>query len=92
MGILKLNMTMGVRMSDSILVWLVVEGPYSVEDDLPEDEEYPEGFSHWVVCMITDGPEGEPYYEDMWFTSFEDAYAFKREVDWGKEPLEIADE
>lgn len=75
---------------NSVFIWKA-GGPYSVED-LPEEEEYPEGFSHWLVCLVTEGINIEPSYEELWFHSFDDAYALKNKVDMSMEPLEVSNE
>lgn len=72
---------------DSLVVWKVMGGPFSV-DDLPEDEQpgHP-AFQSWLVLMVApeDCPEDWFDYE-LWFESFDHAYQYKMHVDKSMEP------
>ncbi len=79
-----------------MFVWKVMDGPYCL-DDLPFEEQMLEaaqeaGFVYWYHVMATETLESEPFYTEIWFETFNDAYDFAKEVQVSMEPLEIPDE
>ena len=75
-----------------MLVWKVEEGPFSLDEDVPEEmAQMFDGspFRWWLVVMATDSQSGEPYDTDVWFETFNDAYEFKEAVRTSMEPLEV---
>jgi hypothetical protein len=73
-----------------ILIWGIVDGPYSI-DDFPEEElEYldiEEGYEWMLVCKIEE--DGAIGLANFWYPSLDDALQVKYYFDNNIEPLEL---
>ena len=77
-----------------MLVWKVEDGPYNLDEDVPEAMADMMGdwpFRWWLIVMATDSQYSEPYDTELWFETFNDAYEFKEAVRTSMEPLEVSD-
>ena len=77
-----------------MLVWKVQDGPYNLDEDVPDVMADMMGdwpFRWWLIVMATDSQYGEPYDTELWFETFNDAYEFAEAVRTSMEPLEVSD-
>ena len=70
----------------TIKIWGITEGPYSI-DEMPDNEEYPEGSEYFVVCKVE--IDGKIEEVNFWFDEMDDIYEWKKYFSQNIEPLEI---
>ena len=69
-----------------LVVWGVVEGPFTMQGDLDEeDEEAP----YYNRCKVSLSGDPEVFHTEVHFDSFESAYNMKRHFDKNIEPILI---
>jgi len=76
--------------NDNILVWAVKEGPVNSEDMPEEDRPDHPAYVSYLVLSVTQKAEPEFMFEyELWFSSFNEAYNYKKVVDSKMEPISL---
>lgn len=74
-----------------VLIWGVMDGPYSLDDFLEEDLDYmdiEDGYEWMLVCKIEEG--GKVGLANFWYPSLDEALSVKYYFDTNIEPLEVS--
>jgi hypothetical protein len=77
---------------EDILVWNVLEGPILAED-MPEEErpDHPSYVAYLVLGVTTKARPTIMFEYELWFSSLDEAYKYKRKVDMCMEPKSITE-
>ena len=80
-----------IRTKKMMKIWDVIEGPYSVDDILPEDltESLPLNL-HFNLCKVE--INGKIEHQEIFFSDFDSAYDMIRYFKKSIEPLEMEEE
>ena len=73
----------------TVKIWGITEGPYSV-DEMPDNEEYPEGSEYFVVCKVE--LDGKIEEVNFWFEDLAQIHEWQKHFRTSIEPLEIDEE
>lgn len=67
-----------------LVIWGVLEGPYTLQGVLTEeDEETP----YYNLCKVSISSDSEVFQTEVYFDSFESAYNMKRHFDKTVDPI-----
>jgi hypothetical protein len=69
-----------------LVVWGVVDGPYTLYEEDDEDDEDAET-PYYNICKVNVTNDPEVFHTEIYFDSFSEAYDMKRHFDKSIEPI-----